>query len=283
MESVCVSALPEIYIQSISENESLQVGTQRATTECSKKDFRKEVTRLKKEVRLFISLSNSESKDINNMISQSSEPSDSAVGNLSTVTKRQSERLEEIKTNIFSCIDNLPILFMNRRKKVSGADNPAKNLIGFGKPTLVDRYLIEFFEKNFSKIDEKTFSDWFPVLYHTGIGSRIELQSIFNLLIRTTHARIKGRKRKEQISVSQMKDMDKLIERTNKILLKTNKNPIHDNIFIGSSDILKILNALVSKDSDMTHSQRELLMKHREDVRHENLIAKKLLLEYSNK
>jgi hypothetical protein len=254
----------------MSENESHQVvGTQRVMTDagsrcferCGKKDFRREITKLKKELRLFMSLSNSESKDISNY----------------------SERLEEIKTNIFSSIDNLPILFMNRRKKVSGANNPGKNLIGFGKPTLVDKYLIDFFEKNFDKIDGKTFSDFFPTLYQTRVGSRIQLQSLFNLLIRNTHARIKGKKRKEQISVSQMKDMDKLIDRTNEILLETNKNPIHDNIYIGSSDILKILNALVSKDSELTHSERELLMKHREEVRCENLIAKNLLLEYSNK
>jgi hypothetical protein len=221
-----------------------------------KKDFRKEITKLKREIKNYMSLTKAP---------------DSAF---------EKQQLEEIKSRMFECIDHLPILFMNRRKKVSGADNPAKNLIGFGKPAFVDQCLIDFFVLNFGNIENKSFREWFPILSEHGIGSRIQLQSLLNLMVRITNARIKGNKKRQQISVTKMKDMDKMIEKANQILSLKNKPLIQNSEVITSSDILKILNVFVSKDSDITMEQIEKLEKYKEGVRNENVISKNLLDGY---
>ena len=213
-----------------------------------KKEFRKEITKLKKDLKTFMSMT-------------SLEPND---------------KIEQIKTNIFSSIDQLPILFMKRRKKISGADDPAKNLVGFGKPAFVDKVLVQFFRKNFISIEEKSFEQWFPLLSEQSIGSRIQLQSLFNLIIRMTGSRIKEKKR-EQISVNKMKDMDQLINITNEILIKRKKTTILNYTTVTSSDILKILNVFVSKDSEITIENKKALQEFKEGVRNENMIAKKLL------
>lgn len=217
-------------------------------TSVSRKDFRKEITKLKRDLRTWMD--------------KQSSPTD-----------------EDMKTEIFSTIDKLPVLFMNRRKKTLGGDDPAKNLIGFGKPTCIDKNIIEFFDINFGVIDGRTFSEWFPCLSQFCFGSRIQLQSLINLVIRITDARIKEKKR-EQISVVKMKNMDVLLNRANEILFNKNKNPIENRESITSSDLLKILNVFTSKDSDLSVEQKISIDKHREDIRNENMIARKLLEGY---
>lgn len=217
----------------------------------SRKDFRKEITKLKRDLRTWMD--------------KQSSPSD--------------EVLDDMKTEIFSTIDKLPVLFMNRRKKTLGGDDPAKNLIGFGKPTCIDKNIVEFFDINFGVIDDRTFSEWFPCLSQFCLGSRIQLQSLINLTIRITDARIKEKKR-EQISVVKMKNMDVLLNRANEILFNRNKNPIVNSESITSSDLLKILNVFTSKDSELSVEQKITIEKHREDIRNENMIARKLLEGY---
>lgn len=217
-------------------------------TSVSRKDFRKEITKLKRDLRTWMD--------------KQSSPTD-----------------EDMKTEIFSTIDKLPVLFMNRRKKTLGGDDPAKNLIGFGKPTCIDKNIVEFFGINFGVIDGRTFSEWFPCLSQFCFGSRIQLQSLINLVIRITDARIKEKKR-EQISVVKMKNMDVLLNRANEILFNKNKSPIVNNESITSSDLLKILNVFTYRDSELSVEQKISIDKHREDIRNENMIARKLLEGY---
>lgn len=217
-------------------------------TSVSRKDFRKEITKLKRDLRTWMD--------------KQSSPTD-----------------EDMKTEIFSTIDKLPVLFMNRRKKTLGGDDPAKNLIGFGKPTCIDKNIVEFFDINFGVIDGRTFSEWFPCLSQFCFGSRIQLQSLINLVIRITDARIKEKKR-EQISVVKMKNMDVLLNRANEILFNKNKSPIVNNESITSSDLLKILNVFTYRDSELSVEQKISIDKHREDIRNENMIARKLLEGY---
>lgn len=91
-----------------------------------------------------------------------------------------------------------------------------------------------------------------------------------------TGSRIKEKKR-EQISVNKMKDMDQLINITNEILIKRKKTTILNYTTVTSSDILKILNVFVSKDSEITIENKKALQEFKEGVRNENMIAKKLL------
>lgn len=227
-------------------------------TSISKKDFRKEITKLKKDLRTWMVKSND---GMNN------DPS-------------ESNNVEELKMEIFSTIDKLPVLFMNRRKKTLGGDDPANNLIGFGKPTFVDKNIVEFFNMNFGIIDGKTFSEWFPILSECYIGSRIQLQSLFNLIIRITDARTKEKKR-EQISVKRMKDMDRLLVRANEIFVSKRRNPILNTDIITSSDLLKILNIFAAKDSELTLDQKMSIEKYRTLIRNENITARKLLEGYT--
>jgi hypothetical protein len=222
-------------------------------TSISKKDFRKEITKLKKDLRSWMTKS-----------------SDGTNG----------AELEEIKTEIFSTIDKLPVLFMNRRKKTLGGDDPAKNLIGFGKPTCIDKNIIHFLEMNFGMVDGKTFSEWFPCLSKLNFGSRIQLQSLFNLVIRITNARIKEKKR-EQISVKKMTNMDRLLSKANEILGNKGRNRIGDKDSITSSDLLKILNIFALKDSELSMEQKMSLEKYKEDIRNENMVSRKLLEGYT--
>jgi len=228
-----------------------------------KKEFRKETTKLKRELKLFMDECKTHGKQSN------------------SIEINQNNKLDEIESRIFSSIQQLQFLFINKRKKISGADNPSQNLIGFGKPAFVDKYLIRFFSLNFGKIDGKDFKSWFPVLSETGMGSRIQLQNLLNLIIKITGSRIREKKKREQISVSRMNDMDKLIERTNQILLNDNKDEIMNKDTISSSDILKILNVFVSKSAQLTPSQKEALENHKDDIRRENMISKRLLDDYN--
>jgi hypothetical protein len=233
-------------------------------TSISKKDFRKEITKLKKDLRSWMNKSEY-----------------SKIESKNNETKADlSEGLEEMKTEIFSTIDKLPILFMNRRKKTLGGDDPAKNLIGFGKPTFIDKNIVEFFEMNFGNIDGKTFAEWFPCLSQFYFGSRIQLQSLFNLIIRITDARVKEKKR-EQISVKKMKNMDRLLVKANEILANKGRNSILNKESITSSDLLKILNIFALKDSELSLEQKMSLEKYREDIRNENIVARKLLEGYT--
>ena len=225
-----------------------------STRAIGKKDFRKEITKLKRDLKTFIVLSKKNAPE------------------------KHDERLDKMKDEIFSSIDNLPILFTSRRKKIYGAED--KNLMGFGKPTFVDKSLIDFFDLNFGVVSGKNFSTWFPVLFEFGIGSRIQLQSLLNLVIRVTEARIKEQKKREQILVKQMKNLDTLILNANHILSLRGKELIENRETITSSDILKLLNAFVSRESDLTDERRKLLDDQREKVRDENLTAKTLLDEY---
>jgi hypothetical protein len=238
-------------------------------TSISKKDFRKEITKLKKDLRTWMNKSESNKSESNKSESSKSE----SKADLS-------EGLEEMRTEIFSTIDKLPVLFMNRRKKTLGGDDPAKNLIGFGKPTCIDRNIVDFFEINFGSIDGKTFEQWFPCLSQLYFGSRIQLQSLFNLIIRITDARVKEKKR-EQISVKKMKNMDRLLVKANEILANKGRNAILNKDSITSSDLLKILNIFALKDSELTLEQKMSLERYREDIRNENIVARKLLEGYT--
>ena len=233
-------------------------------TSISKKDFRKEITKLKKDLRTWMT------KSLESKISGTKTLGDEGDDN----------GLEEMKTEIFSTIDKLPVLFMNRRKKTLGGDDPAKNLIGFGKPTCIDKNIIEFLEMNFGVIDGKSFAKWFPCLSQLYFGSRIQLQSLFNLVIRITNARVKEKKR-EQISVKKMKNMDRLLKKADDILIYKNRNRIGDKDSITSSDLLKILNIFALKDSELSTEQKMSLEKYREDIRNENIVARKLLEGYT--
>jgi hypothetical protein len=230
-----------------------------------KKDFRKEITKLKKDLRSLMVLSKK--------VSETKNKSDE-------ICMLERSKLNTIKDEILSSVDNLSVLFTNRRKKVENAADPGKNLVGFGKPTFVHDSLIDFFEKNFDLIDGKKFGQCFPILAEFNAGSRIQLQSLLNLLIRMTGARNKSEKRREQISVKTMKGLEELIQSANQILENRNKENISLNETITSSDILKLLNAFVARDSEITNEQKELLEKHKEEIREENILAKKLLEDY---
>jgi hypothetical protein len=231
-------------------------------TSISKKDFRKEITKLKKDLRTWMTKS-----------------SELKITGTKTFVNEDNNTLEEMKTEIFSTIDKLPVLFMNRRKKTLGGDDPAKNLIGFGKPTCIDKNIVEFLEMNFGVVDGKSFGEWFPCLSQLCFGSRIQLQSLFNLVIRVTNARVKEKKR-EQISVKKMINMDQLLQKADEILHYKNRNKIGNKDSITSSDLLKILNIFALKDSELSMEQKMSLEKYKEDIRNENIISRKLLEGY---
>jgi hypothetical protein len=233
-----------------------------------KKDFRREVTKLKKDLKSLFALS----KKFND---NKSKPILDDAGQ--TVVDRV--KLNQMRDEIFNSMDNLPSLFTSRRKKVAGSEKPGENLVGFGKPTLVDKGLIEFFNSNLTNVNGKVFSKSFPALSQHGVGSRIALQSLLNLVIRVSGARIQQEKKREQISVKHMKGMESMINRANQILSARKKELIQIRDTITSSDVLKILNAFVARESDLTDEDRKLLDDTREEVRKENILAKRLLEE----
>lgn len=229
-----------------------------------KKDFRKEITKLKKDLKTLFVLSKKASETKN----KSDE-----------IQMLERSKLNQIKDEILSSMDNLSVLFTNRRKKVENAIDPGKNLVGFGKPSFVHPSMVDFFEKNFSIIDGEPFGKRFPVLAEFNAGSRIQLQSLLNFLVRSTGARNKSEKRREQITVKSMVGLEKLIKDANQILESRSKEPISLNETITSSDILKLLNAFVSRDSELTEEQKALLELNKEAIREENILAKKMLEE----
>jgi hypothetical protein len=234
-----------------------------STNGIGKKDFRKEITKLKKDLKTLFVLSKK--------VSETKNKSDE-------IQMLDRSKLNQMKEEILTSMDNLSVLFTNRRKKVENAVDPGKNLVGFGKPTFVHPSMVDFFEKNFTELCEgQTFGQCFPILAEFNAGSRIQLQSLLNLLIRTTGARNKSEKKREQITVKSMKGLEELIKDANEILINRNKEPIPSNDTITSSDILKLLNAFVLRDSDLTSNQREILESHKEDIRSENILAKNLL------
>jgi hypothetical protein len=223
------------------------------TSYTSRKDFRKEITKIKKNIRLWMEMN---------------------------VDKNNKNEDDVIRNQIFSSIDNLPILFMNRRKKTIGGDDPAKNLIGFGKPTMVGKKFVEFLSLNFGVLEGKSFSEWFPCLFQFNVGSRIQLQSIFNLIIRITKARMKEKKR-QQIAVNKIKNMDTILAIANELFLSKNMNPIQNKDTITSSDILKIINIFVQKDSELSQDQKKFINGQRNTIRDENILSRKLLESFS--
>jgi hypothetical protein len=227
-----------------------------------KKDFRKEITKLKKDLKTLFVLSKK--------VSETKNKSDE-------IQMLERSKLHQMKEEILSSMDNLSVLFMNRRKKAENAIDPGKNLVGFGKPTFVHDSLVDFFELNFDCIEGGHFGERFPMLSTHNIGSRIQLQSLLNLLIRATGARNKSEKRREQITVKSMKGLENLIESANEILSNRNKDCILISDTITSSDILKLLNAFVCRDCDLTEEQKNLLENNKELIREENILAKKLL------
>lgn len=229
-----------------------------------KKDFRKEITKLKKDLKTLFVLSKKASETKN----KSDE-----------IQMLERSKLNQMKEEILSSMDNLSVLFTNRRKKVENAVDPGKNLVGFGKPSFVHPTMVDFLENNFSQIDGEPFGKRFPILSEFNAGSRIQLQSLLNLLIRTTGARNKSEKRREQISVKSMVGLDKVIKDANEILENRSKETISINDTITSSDILKLLNAFVLRDSELNDEQRALLELNKEAIREENILAKNLLEE----
>ena len=232
-----------------------------------KKDFRKEITKLKKDLKTLFVLS----KKTSEIKNKSDE-----------IQMLERSKLNQMKEEILSSMDNLSVLFTNRRKKVENAIDPGKNLVGFGKPSFVHPSLVDFFEQNFNQIDGEPFGKMFPILSEFNAGSRIQLQSLLNLLIRTKGARDKSEKKREQISVKSMIGLDQLIKNANEILESRNKEQILLNDTITSSDILKLLNAFVLRDTEINDEQRALLELKKQSIREENILAKNLLEEEKN-
>jgi hypothetical protein len=232
-----------------------------------KKDFRKEITKLKKDLKTLFVLS----KKVGETKNKSDE-----------IQMLERSKLNQMKDEILGSMDNLSVLFMNRRKKVEGAADPGKNLVGFGKPSLVHKSLVDFLEKNFNLVNGKPFGQCFPILAEHNVGSRIQLQSLLNLLIRTKGARNKFDKRREQISVKTLVGLEELIKDANEILSIRSKEIIPLNESITSSDILKLLNAYVCRDCELTTEQKTILDQNKDAIRDENILAKKLLEDEKN-